>query len=398
MRKKSTKYKGIKRLANGDYEVRIRWTDPKTGKPQDKKRICKGTIDDAHQMQLELQAEAAKGEHGQKRMTLMECGKLWFEQHVVGKRPRSIECCRLHVEQIFRGLGDYYLEAITPIDVQKFQTAQFEAGYAGTTIGKRINVLRQISRFAVANRMIQADFAAGVKTPGSEKRYTIDEPNSLTVKQLREFLDYMKKNRPQWYVPIFVLAFTGLRGGEFLALKWTDVDFAQQQITVRRNNARGHIGEPKTTAGWRCVAMPEMLCKILQEHRASMVAAQHPGLHGGWVFPKANGEHYRGNPMSREVPVAGRKLGLPFKLTAHGLRRTFNSLFRQHTSDRIAMATIGHATVEMTNHYTTVQHDEKLAASTNVLELVFGGEEREDSRESRSVCPACGQKILKNIS
>ncbi len=404
MAKKSrpTKYTGIKRIGVKEYEVRIRWKDPHTGKPRDQKRICKGTVEDARELQLKLQEEATKTDEErqsseQHRMTLEECGRLWFKQHVVGLKPISIERYRDHLKRITAFLGHHYVDALTPMNVQALQAHELESEYARATIGGCVAVLRQISRFAVANRIITFDFTAGITTKGYKKRYTVDEPNSLTVEQLRAFLAYAKEHEPAFYVPLFVMACTGLRVGELLGLKWDDVDVGGKHIMIRRTNSRGYIGDPKTHAGRRRVAMPDGLCDVLQTYRASLVAEQHPGLHKGWVFPQANGSHFRSNPLNIPVRRIAQEIGLPFRFTPHGLRRTFNSMLRHTAPDRVVMDTLGHADIAMTAHYTTIYDHEKLAASTNVLELVVGSK-REDSWESNSVCPTCGQKIINDSS
>ena len=392
MKKEKTKYKGIKRIGQKEYEVRIRWKDPKTGKPRDQKRICKGTVEDAHQMQLELQAEVADG-GTQQRMTLGECGKLWFEQHVVGLKPGTVKRYGEYLKRIFAVLGDHFLDALTPMDVQAFQTHELQLSYSRATIRGSVGLLRQISRFAIANRIIAYDFTAGVTAKGPIKTYTVDEPNSLTPPQLRAFLACAEEHEPMWYAPLFVLACTGMRVGEVMGLSWDDIDFAGKKIMIRRTNSLGRMGAPKTAAGRRHVAMPDGLREVLQAHRASLVAQQHPSLHSGWVFSKPDGKPFSRNVFSEPVARIKKALGLPFRFTPHGLRRTFNSMLRQSAPDRVVMATLGHRNLAMTEHYTTIYDDEKLEASTNVLKLVTAPK-REDLRESRPICSACGQEIM----
>ncbi len=397
MAKQPTKYKGIKRIGSKGYEVRIRWKDPQTGKSRDQKRICKGSVEDAHQMQLMLLAEVVDGGgEEQHRMTLGECGTLWFKQHVAGLKPASINRYGDFLKRILASLGDHYIDALTPMDVQTFQSNELEDEYARTTVSGCVGVLRQISRFAIANRLISYDFTAGVMSKGSRKQYTVDEPNSLTVDQLRAFLDHAEKHQPPtWYVALFVLAFTGMRVGELLGLKWDDIDFGEKRITIRRTNTVGHIGAPKTHAGRRRVAMPDGLSEVLQTYRTALVEEQHPGLREGWVFAKSNGDHYHSNALSKPVQQTVDAIGLPFRFTPHGLRRTFNSMLRYIAPDRVVMDTLGHADIAMTAHYTTVYDNEKLEASTSLLELV-SGTKREVRREAFSACPTCGREFTNN--
>jgi len=56
-------------------------------------------------------------------------------------------------------------------------------------------------------------------------------------------------------------------------------------------------------------------------------------------------------------------------LSAHGMRRTFNNLMRQARVDRVVLhATIGHSSDSMTEHYSNVRPEEKLAAVNQFVE------------------------------
>ncbi|MDL2345531.1 site-specific integrase, partial [Deinococcus sp. MIMF12] len=72
--------------------------------------------------------------------------------------------------------------------------------------------------------------------------------------------------------PLFALALhTGMRRGELLALQWGDVDLDAQELAVRHNlvkNSAGQdvVGEPKTEAGRRRVALAEDIVALLRAH------------------------------------------------------------------------------------------------------------------------------------
>jgi integrase len=74
---------------------------------------------------------------------------------------------------------------------------------------------------------------------------------------------------PTKYASIIRTAvFTGLRLGELLGLKWSDVDFARGVISVRRQlTQQGDLTEPKTASGKREVVMFPDLGRFLREHR-----------------------------------------------------------------------------------------------------------------------------------
>jgi integrase len=62
--------------------------------------------------------------------------------------------------------------------------------------------------------------------------------------------------------------------------------------------------------------------------------------------------------------------GIAKRVSVHGLRRTFNNLARQVAGDIVTRSITGHVTVAMTEHYSHVGAQEKLAAASKILLLL----------------------------
>src|SRR5690606_34169530 len=54
-------------------------------------------------------------------------------------------------------------------------------------------------------------------------------------------------------------AMTGMRQGELLALRWSDVDWTARRVRVRRNFVRGEYGTPKSKRSSRSVPLADVL-------------------------------------------------------------------------------------------------------------------------------------------
>ncbi len=74
-------------------------------------------------------------------------------------------------------------------------------------------------------------------------------------------------------------------------------------------------------------------------------------------------------PWQRMLKAAGIKR----RVTLHGLRRTFNNLSRQVAGDIVTRSMTGHVTDAMTEHYSFVESEEKMAAVTSISRLLQGG-------------------------
>ena len=134
------------------------------------------------------------------------------------------------------------------------------------------------------------------------------------------------------------LIFAGLRIGEFLALRWGDVDLAGGWITVR---------QAKTDAGRRKVKIRPVLRDVLLAHKPLDPSP------GAYVFATGQGRrlhssNVRVRVLSKAVERANERLEeageppLP-GLTPHGLRRTFASLlYGIGEASPVVMAELGH--------------------------------------------------------
>ncbi|MCD8014599.1 MAG: site-specific integrase [Lachnospiraceae bacterium] len=143
------------------------------------------------------------------------------------------------------------------------------------TTMKPINLLvTSAMQTAVEQGMIRSNPAQGVigklkrkKTDGSKTENEDEAVRALEDDQLRKLLDFMKKYYSYlYYYPLFYLmAWTGCRIGEVLALTWYDIDFRKEILYIRRSlsyqkheedgQRKFSLEPPKTEAGCREIPM-----------------------------------------------------------------------------------------------------------------------------------------------
>ena len=82
------RHKGITKIDVKKYRVRARGTDPRTGKPQDVKRICRGTLQDALALQEQLIEQLAQG-GPRARTTLTAYSRSWFRRRHDSLKPST---------------------------------------------------------------------------------------------------------------------------------------------------------------------------------------------------------------------------------------------------------------------------------------------------------------------
>ncbi len=144
------------------------------------------------------------------------------------------------------------LKNITALEIERWQN-KLEKKYKSSTIQKLRTIFSEILKKAKDNDFI--DKNAFEKVPGIQKQ-NISEVNPFTEKELQKII-----RNTNGYMMNFIqfMVATGMRPGEIIALKWTDIDFEGKKINVERTRIRSAIrgeiqnGEVKTASSERVV-------------------------------------------------------------------------------------------------------------------------------------------------
>lgn len=96
----------------------------------------------------------------------------------------------------------------------------------------------------------------------------LEKPNVLNIQQLNQLLEIAESDEPiTSYAIIRTIAFTGIRRGEALALKWKNVDLTNGTITIEGTRDRNGHRTPKTKNSYRTIAIDDPLIKLLKKYR-----------------------------------------------------------------------------------------------------------------------------------
>jgi integrase len=170
-------------------------------------------------------------------------------------------------------------------------------GYARSTVSHMKDVISGVLTTAMDDELIQANPALGLKNILKKKSNSEDEIDPLTDAELNLLLKtvYESPKFKEHFCLFLLLARTGMRIGEALALQWGDMDFNGRFIQVRRSVVRGVISTPKSGKSRR-VDMSLQLTEALKIHEAASkkkgMALGFGGFAGICVHQR-NGGHYR---------------------------------------------------------------------------------------------------------
>jgi integrase len=327
----------------------------------------------------------------------------WWLENVVKSTVRPStwtsyeELVSLHLRP---ALSNIALAKLTPQHVRSLLTAKIASGLSTRRVQYVHAVLRAALNTAVKDQLVIRNAAAIVKPP----RVIGKEVQPLTPAEARRFLNHIKGNRLE---ALFTVAISlGLRQGEALGLRWSDVNFeagtlrvryALQRLKPRKN--RGHVDpdedslrtasgelpgfhlvEPKTKQSRRTIAIPKRTLSALVEHKTLQ---SHERLLAGtaWKTPILSCE---GGRIAVDDLVFVTRFGNPFDaptvthrfqalLTGagighhrfHDLRHTAATLLAiQGVHPRAIQAALGWENLSMLNRYAHFVEEQRKAVAT----------------------------------
>lgn len=383
-RLKSTCVKGILMDEEGRYIVRARWTDERTGKRRKREKIVAGTLAQALVVKEEMVGQEETIEKPT-RQRFSDYAEQWIEEHAKEVNESTRVYRNVALAHAIIGLGDYYVDALETADIRRWKTNAI-GEYSPSTINGWHRVVKQVLDQAVEDGLINKNPARSVKAL-REGRTRGPRGTSLSLKDFNLFLDTIQKLKGNALSEdiarlILMLAWTGLRKGEALALKWSDR--SHEEIYVERSVWNRKEKATKTDDP-RIIYVVEPLAMVLDEQRQWLLKEQHPGLESDLMFP-ASPQHAKAG-MSRRDGAAvswyrsSSVLTKPLKLivdesgippiSAHSLRRTWENLWRLAGVDKLVRSTqAGWRTETAQAIYAEVSPEERKAAGSAVVELV----------------------------
>jgi integrase len=140
-------------------------------------------------------------------------------------------------------------------------------------------------------------------------------------------------------------AFTGLRRGELVALRWRDVDFAAQRVRVCGSYAGGRLTTPRSGKVRSVPLAPDVACSLARLARREIWSGD-----DDLVFPGAAGRHLDPSALAKRYRAALRRAGLR-SLRFHDLRHTSGTRMIAKADIRRVQEWMGHADVATTMKY-----------------------------------------------
>lgn len=308
---------------------------------------------------------------------------VWLDQMARDVKPRTLADYRRQIETyILPVLGEMPLDGIKANHIQDFLNRIVDGirentKYSGTRTARMCAIrLTQAFDLAVARKLIRESPMAGVILP-KDKAAKITPPSEG---QVAAFL-VVAGNHPLaalWHA----YALLGLRRGEGLGIRWQDVDFAAETITIRqqvqaipgrKGVTKSYLltGDPKSDAGERTLPAPAALLALLRLHRVAQLTLRAKRA-DTWedndlVFCSRDGRPLWPRSVADEWYALRAAAKLPETTKLHHLRHALATMLDESgATEALKAGILGHETKSVTQHYTHA----RIAAMRQVLETV----------------------------
>ena len=269
-----------------------------------------------------------------------------------------------HIKPYFKNM---YVDKITLRQCQDFTNKAFAA--APAAYAQIIGIVKSVLDYALRLGMIESNPMLYVIKPRKKIDVSDKHDNFYNKDELKKFLAAAKDTNLKKYAIFRLLAFSGMRIGECLALTWHDLDFKNNTIDINKTIARTNNGikiqTPKTKASNRVVSLDNETIQVLKswqlEQRKQLLKVGINAMDSKQLIFSNNKNDFIGNSTIRKyLKQISKKAGIHL-ITSHGFRHTHATLlFASGMDIKQVQARLGHSNVQTTlNIYTHAIQDKQ---------------------------------------
>jgi integrase len=263
---------------------------------------------------------------------------LRYVEHDRGRKPSTVSGYLSIVRsELLPAFGSMPLESVTTSVIESWQASMKQSA---STRAKALVLMHGIFQRARKVWSLPGNPVADVEKP------PLPRSGDLQVFSPEEVWALVRSAGSEQDGALFLTAaFTGLRMGELLALRWRDVDFAGSAVRVRASYYAGHLTTPKSGKVRAVPLAPDVASAL-----ASLGQRAHWIGDDDLVFAAETGSYLDGSALRRRYKAALVAAGLR-PLRFHDLRHTFGTRMIAKADIRRVQEWMGHADIQTTMRY-----------------------------------------------
>ena len=264
------------------------------------------------------------------------------------------------------------LKDVKPFACQQIMNRMAEQGYASSTIYQARIALFSMFDYAVQNDVIIKNPCN--KTVKANIGKEVKKKETLTIEQQKKFLLGIKGNTYENQYA-FLLQ-TGLRTGEMVGLRWSDIDFEKRILYVNQtieychNVGEWRVGPPKSQSGYCSIPLTdeaiEILCRQKMENAMCKIL---PIEWKDYVFLCRKGTPVKNSTYDTMLQKLCDKNGI-LRFSMHVLHHTFATrCIEAGMKPKTLQTILRHSNISITmNRYVHTTEDEKCREMMSISE------------------------------
>ena len=292
----------------------------------------------------------------------------WLSLHKTRVKSSTFYNIKVRVDKYVRPyFKDMYVDKIKLRQCQDFTNKTFKT--APKAYVYSISIVKNVLDYALRLGMIESNPMLYVIKPKPVQQVQDKHDNYYNRDELKKFLDTAKDIDLKKYTLFRLLAFSGIRVGECLALTWHDLDFKNNTVNINKTLARTNNGFkiqiPKTKSSIRKISLDVETIQVLKkwqlEQRKQLLKLGINALDSQQLIFNSNKNSFIFNSVIvYDIKLIAKKAGL-YPITTHGFRHTHATLlFASGLDIKQVQARLGHSNVQTTlNIYTHAIQDKQ---------------------------------------
>ncbi len=367
----------IKERGDKTYLVWVYVGVSDNGKRHYHNRTVRGTTKDANKVLMEIIRRWDAGEPLEECKHIFEdYAEAWLQSEASSVRSNTVENYRYLLKQyVAPKLGNRKLNGIESTNISGLYNSLTRQGLSSASVQLIHAILSGIFKQADKSRLLCFNPLDAVDRPKRARK----EMQTLRGDEARTFLEIIKGTANEC---LFTFLFTtGCRPSEALGLKWADLNFTANAITIQRTLKKKHgqwkCDAPKTSSGLRTITLPvEMLTRLRTQRRTQNEARLKAGREwkdSGFVFTNEFGHPLGLDSVRKKFKQAPKQAGLP-DVRLYDARHTSATLLMESgVSPKVVSERLGHSDVGITLEiYRHVMQQLQQQASDKIGEALFG--------------------------
>jgi integrase len=375
----------VRRKRGPDYWV-LRWREPNTDGMQVRRKTVVGTVEEYPTESKAQQAASAlritinqeKPREVQNPITVSDLIHHFKETELITSNDWEGKAYSTRVAYAYfldhwiqTRWGKSNLRDVRTIAIEQWLRGLKKSDGHNLAPGTKAKIRNIMS--ALFNHAIRYEWLSQGKNPVTLVRQSAKRVRIPDILEIEETQALCAALSPRDRAVVMLDAITGLRRGELLGLKWSDIDFATLEVNVTRSVFRQVVGPCKTEASRRPLPLDPWIAEELYAWRQH---SEFPRPED-WVFASSSMDGkqpwWPDAILQNYIQPAARRVGIAKRIGFHTFRHTYSTLLKANGEDvKTVQELLRHASSQITmDIYTQAVSPIKRQAQTRVVKLLW---------------------------